>query len=59
MASRSLVAELRTNLEESKLVYADVYGIVADILQNFRLYGPTAIKKRTFTSNVLCSGISL
>ncbi|KAB1213830.1 hypothetical protein CJ030_MR5G017093 [Morella rubra] len=36
---RSLVTELSTNLQGSQFVYADVYHIVDDILQNFMSYG--------------------
>ncbi|KAK9287966.1 hypothetical protein L1049_016411 [Liquidambar formosana] len=36
---KSLIAELSTNLEESKFVYADVYRIVDDIIQNYVSYG--------------------
>ncbi|KAF7837708.1 GDSL esterase/lipase [Senna tora] len=36
---RSLVSELSHNLEGSILVYADVYHILTDILQNYRAYG--------------------
>ncbi|VVA29633.1 PREDICTED: GDSL [Prunus dulcis] len=36
---KSLVKELSTNLEGSKFVYADVYRIVDDIIQNHISYG--------------------
>ena len=36
---KDLVAELNTNLEGSKFVYADVYHIVDDIIQNYRSFG--------------------
>ncbi|KAG6731585.1 hypothetical protein I3843_01G129000 [Carya illinoinensis] len=36
---KSLITNLSTNLQGSKFVYADVYHIVADILQNFISYG--------------------
>ncbi|KAK3011218.1 hypothetical protein RJ639_012370 [Escallonia herrerae] len=36
---RSLVAELNTSLKGSNFVYADVYHIVEDILQNYKSYG--------------------
>ncbi|KAG6764062.1 hypothetical protein POTOM_031519 [Populus tomentosa] len=36
---RSLITELGANLEGSNFVYADVYRIVNDILQNYRSYG--------------------
>ncbi|KAL9364857.1 hypothetical protein Peur_042730 [Populus x canadensis] len=36
---KSLVTELGANLEGSNFVYADVYRIVNDILQNYRSYG--------------------
>lgn len=36
---KSLVKELITNLEGSKFVYADVYRIVDDIIQNHISYG--------------------
>ncbi|KAK2990226.1 hypothetical protein RJ640_014678 [Escallonia rubra] len=36
---RSLVAELNTSLKGSQFVYADVYHIVEDILQNYKSYG--------------------
>ncbi|XP_061985258.1 GDSL esterase/lipase At4g16230-like [Populus nigra] len=36
---RSLVTELGADLEGSNFVYADVYRIVNDILQNYRSYG--------------------
>ncbi|KAA8527361.1 hypothetical protein F0562_034924 [Nyssa sinensis] len=36
---KSLVEELITNLKGSKFVYADVYHIVEDILQNYISYG--------------------
>ena len=36
---KSLVAELGSSLEGSKLVYADVFRIVEDIIQNYRSYG--------------------
>jgi len=36
---RSLVEELRTKLEESLFVYADVYHIMEDILLNYKDYG--------------------
>jgi phospholipase/lecithinase/hemolysin len=39
---RSLVTELGANLEGSNFVYADVYRIVNDILQNYRSYGLTS-----------------
>ncbi|KAF5464767.1 hypothetical protein F2P56_014819 [Juglans regia] len=35
---KSLITDLSTNLQGSKFVYADVYHIVADILQNFISY---------------------
>ncbi|GMN55150.1 hypothetical protein TIFTF001_024267 [Ficus carica] len=36
---KSLVTELSTTLDGSKFVYADVYNIVADILDNYTSYG--------------------
>ncbi|KAI9123269.1 hypothetical protein K1719_006158 [Acacia pycnantha] len=36
---KSLVAELNRNLQGSLFVYADVYHILEDILQNYRAYG--------------------
>ncbi|KAK7329572.1 hypothetical protein VNO77_23742 [Canavalia gladiata] len=36
---KSLVGELRTNMEGSLFVYADVYHIMEDILQNYNQYG--------------------
>ncbi|XP_031498739.1 GDSL esterase/lipase At4g16230-like [Nymphaea colorata] len=36
---RGLVSELSENLPQAKFVYADVYRIVADIIQNYRSYG--------------------
>ncbi|KAI4344775.1 hypothetical protein L6164_011965 [Bauhinia variegata] len=36
---KSLILELRTNLQGSVFVYADVYQILADILQNYVSYG--------------------
>ncbi|XP_061346784.1 GDSL esterase/lipase At4g16230-like [Gastrolobium bilobum] len=36
---KSLIEELRTNLEGSLFVYADVYHIVEDILLNYNAYG--------------------
>ncbi|RVW25778.1 GDSL esterase/lipase [Vitis vinifera] len=36
---KSLVAELSTSLEGSKFVYADVYNIVDDIIQNYESFG--------------------
>ncbi|KAF8401305.1 hypothetical protein HHK36_012238 [Tetracentron sinense] len=36
---KSLIAELSLNLKGSQFVYADVYYIVSDILQNFMTYG--------------------
>uniref|UniRef100_A0A5B7BIC1 GDSL esterase/lipase n=1 Tax=Davidia involucrata TaxID=16924 RepID=A0A5B7BIC1_DAVIN len=36
---KSLVVELSTNLEGSTFVYADVYHIVEDIIQNYMSYG--------------------
>lgn len=36
---RSLLMELAANLKGSKFLYADVYHIVADILQNYVSYG--------------------
>ncbi|XP_028760162.1 GDSL esterase/lipase At4g16230-like [Neltuma alba] len=36
---KSLVAELNMNLKGSLFVYADVYHILEDILQNYRAYG--------------------
>ncbi|KAG2726874.1 hypothetical protein I3760_01G133300 [Carya illinoinensis] len=39
---KSLITNLSTNLQGSKFVYADVYHIVADILQNFISYGGNA-----------------
>lgn len=36
---RSLIQELSSNLEGSKFAYANVYGIVDDIIQNSRSYG--------------------
>lgn len=36
---RSLVEELSANLEGSKFIYADVYRIVDDIIQNYSSYG--------------------
>ncbi|KAI4334983.1 hypothetical protein L6164_013674 [Bauhinia variegata] len=36
---KSLILELRTNLQGSIFVYADVYHILADILQNYLAYG--------------------
>ncbi|XP_065863836.1 GDSL esterase/lipase At4g16230-like [Euphorbia lathyris] len=36
---KTLVAELQTRLTGSNLIYADVYHIVDDILQNYKSYG--------------------
>ena len=36
---KDLVAKLNTNLRGSKFVYADVYHIVDDIIQNYRSFG--------------------
>ncbi|KAF8387655.1 hypothetical protein HHK36_026309 [Tetracentron sinense] len=36
---KNLVVELRSNLKGSKFIYADVYHIVSDILENFLSYG--------------------
>ena len=36
---RSLITELSNSLEGSKFVYADVYHIVEDILENYTKYG--------------------
>ncbi|XP_059632811.1 GDSL esterase/lipase At4g16230-like [Cornus florida] len=36
---KSLIAELSSDLVESKFVYADVYRIVDDIIQNYMSYG--------------------
>ncbi|XP_038706534.1 GDSL esterase/lipase At4g16230-like [Tripterygium wilfordii] len=36
---RSLAVELSATLDGSRFVYADVYGIVADIIQNYAAYG--------------------
>ncbi|KAH7573464.1 hypothetical protein ACOSP7_007154 [Xanthoceras sorbifolium] len=36
---KGLIAELGSSLEQSKFVYADVYRIVEDIIQNYRSYG--------------------
>ncbi|EXC24968.1 GDSL esterase/lipase [Morus notabilis] len=36
---KSLVSELSTTLEGSKFVYADVYNIVQDIIDNYKTYG--------------------
>ncbi|WCJ23305.1 GDSL esterase/lipase At4g16230 [Euphorbia peplus] len=36
---RNLITELRTSLDGSNLVYADVYHIVDDILRNYKSYG--------------------
>ena len=36
---KSLIEDLSTDLQESKFVYADVYHIVEDILQNYISYG--------------------
>lgn len=36
---KSLLTELNANLEGSKFVYADVYGIVNDITQNYISFG--------------------
>lgn len=36
---RGLVTELNTNLQGSKFIYADVYHIVGDIIQNYQSYG--------------------
>lgn len=36
---KSLVEELRTKLEGSLFVYADVYHIMEDILMNYKDYG--------------------
>lgn len=36
---KCLINELRTTLEGSTFVYADVYNIVEDILQNYLSYG--------------------
>lgn len=40
---KSLIKDLGTNLQGSKFVYADVYHIVYDILQNFLSYGENAV----------------
>lgn len=36
---KSLVAELSANLKGSEFVYADVYRIFSDIIQNYPRYG--------------------
>lgn len=36
---RGLVSELSSKLTGSKFVYADAYGIVQDIIQNYSSYG--------------------
>lgn len=36
---RGLVTELSANLKGSKFIYADVYHIVDDIIQNYISYG--------------------
>lgn len=41
---KSLVTELSTTLDGSKFVYADVYNIVADILDNYTSYGADTTK---------------
>lgn len=46
---RSLVTELSTNLQGSQFVYADVYHIVDDILQNFMSYGMNVLD---FTAHI-------
>lgn len=35
---KSLLSELSTSLQDSKFVYADVYHIVENILENYRSY---------------------
>ena len=40
---RSLVKALSISLQGSSFVYADVYRIVDDIIQNYRSYGTTAL----------------
>lgn len=40
---KSLVAELSTNLKGSLFVYADVYHILEDILQNYLAYGASVL----------------
>lgn len=41
---RSLVKELSTSLKGSFVVYADIYHIVADVLQNYESYGTQRCK---------------
>lgn len=36
---KSLLVELEGNLKGSRFIYADVYHIVADIIQNYPSYG--------------------
>lgn len=36
---KDLIGELSENLPEAKFLYADVYRIVADIIQNYSSYG--------------------
>lgn len=36
---KDLVAELSTNLKGATFIYADVYRIVDDIVQNYKSYG--------------------
>ena len=40
---RSLIVELNKNLKDSLFVYADVYLILEDILQNYTAYGVSAV----------------
>lgn len=41
---RSLTKELTTSFKGSIFVYADVYRIVDDMIQNYRAYGTNAVK---------------
>lgn len=44
---RGLLTELNSNLQGSKFIYADVYHIVGDIIQNYQSYG----KKNNYFSS--------
>lgn len=39
---KTLISELIISLAGSNFVYADVYGIVDDIIHNYESYGPSA-----------------
>lgn len=46
---KGLIQELSTNLKGSKFVYADVYGIVDDIVKNYISYGEAPLKNLNFS----------